>query len=43
MRTAFLERPGADRPMSEDAFDLHLDALEDLVASSASVARISNT
>jgi 2-haloacid dehalogenase len=30
MRTAFLERPGADRPTSDDAFDVHLASLADL-------------
>ncbi|TCK21493.1 2-haloacid dehalogenase [Pseudonocardia endophytica] len=32
MRTAFLERPGADRPVPGDAFDLHLETLADLAA-----------
>lgn len=32
LRTAYLDRPGADPPTAEDRFDVHLSALGDLAA-----------
>lgn len=35
MRTAFLERPGADRPTAQDTFDHHVTGVDEVLAAAA--------